>query len=53
MPYSIVKSSSGVHKGEYKLTKKGEKKVLGWHTSKEKAQKQIAAIEISKMKRKK
>jgi hypothetical protein len=40
MPYAIKKLSSG----QYATVKKADGKILGRHPSKEKAQKQIAAI---------
>lgn len=49
MPYRITKIGRGEHKGEYRLSKVSDpKKALGYHTTKEKATKQIQAIEISK-----
>lgn len=49
MPYRITKIGKGQHKGEYRLSKKSEpKKALGFHSTREKASKQIQAIEISK-----
>jgi hypothetical protein len=54
MPYNIRKVGTGKHKGEYRLSKKDDpKKALGYHTTREKATKQIQAIEISKKMRKK
>ena len=54
MPYTIRKVATGKHKGEYRLYKKDDpKKTLGYHTTREKATKQIQAIEISKKMRKK
>lgn len=46
MPYLIKKINN-----KYKLILKDSNKVLGIHDTKEKAQKQISAIEISKLKR--
>ena len=49
MPYLIRRISTGKHKGEYRLSKKSDpKKALGYHTTPQKATKQIQAIEISK-----
>lgn len=48
MPYKITGST-----GNYKLILQSTGKVLGHHKTKKEAQKQIAAIEISKLKRKK
>ena len=49
MPYRITKIGTGEHKGEYRLSKKDEpKKALGYYSTREKATKQIQAIEISK-----
>ncbi len=49
MPYRITKIGRGEHKGEYRLSKLSEpKKALGYHTTRQKATKQIQAIEISK-----
>jgi len=54
MPYNIRKVATGKHKGEYRLSKKDDpKKALGFHSTREKATKQIQAIEISKKMRKK
>jgi hypothetical protein len=50
MPYKISKVYSGKHKGEYRLGKIGERKAIGFHTSRDKALKQIQAIEINKKK---
>ena len=47
MPYTIKKVNN-----EYQLILSKNKKVLGTHKSKKEAQKQISAIEISKIKRK-
>ena len=47
MPYTIKKVNN-----EYQLILDKNKKVLGTHKSKKEAQKQISAIEISKIKRK-
>ena len=47
MPYTIKKV-----KNEYQLILDKNKKILGTHKSKKEAQKQISAIEISKIKRK-
>lgn len=49
MPYRISLIGRGEHKGEYRLSKKSDpKKALGYHSTREKATKQIQAIEISK-----
>lgn len=51
MPYDIKKVYQGKHKGEYKLILKDKNQILGYHPTKEKALKQIQAIEINKRKR--
>jgi hypothetical protein len=50
MPYKINKVYSGTHKGQYRLAKVGYRKALGFHATREKALKQIQAIEINKRK---
>jgi hypothetical protein len=51
MPYKINKVYQGKNRGLYKLSLKENNKALGYHETKEKALKQIQAIEISKRKK--
>ena len=51
MPYKIEKVYQGKNKGLYKLILKDKNKVLGYHETKEKAMKQLQAIEINKRKK--
>jgi hypothetical protein len=51
MPYTIKKVSKGENKGKYALILDKTKKTLGFHSTKNKALKQIQAIEINKHKK--
>jgi len=51
MPYTIKKVLKGEKKGLYKLILNKNNKILGYHSTKNKAIKQIQAIEINKNKK--